>query len=168
MSSAQVTSFSPIINEQATRLILGSMPGIASLKAAQYYAHPQNAFWRIMAAVLGFKASASYADRVAALHKARIAVWDVLASCERPGSLDASIRRDSEVVNDFDSLFNSHPAITHVYFNGAAAETSFRRHCAAWLSDPRIKFQRPPSTSPAHASLRFEQKLALWSQALCT
>jgi hypoxanthine-DNA glycosylase len=142
------------------------MPGVASLTSGQYYAHPQNAFWRIMQAALGFAPDAAYEARVRAVQQANIAVWDVLQLCERPGSLDASIRRDSEVANDFATFFARHPAISQVFFNGAAAEACFKRHCAALLRDGRYAFQRLPSTSPAHASLRFEQKQALWHQAL--
>ena len=162
----QVESFPPIADDRATRLILGSMPGVASLTAGRYYAHPQNAFWRIMAEVLGFAADAPYASRVAALLGAKIAVWDVLAACERPGSLDSSIRRDTEVANDFAAFLTEHSRLERVFFNGGAAEASFRRHCPELLHDPRWRFQRLPSTSPAHASLRFEQKLAAWRSAL--
>ena len=159
-------SFSPIADACATRLILGSMPGTASLNAQQYYAHPHNAFWRIMAAVTGTAADAAYSERVCGLQDANVAVWDVLRSCERIGSLDASIRRDSEVANDFATFFAQHPRIRQVFFNGGAAQASFKRHCALQMRDPQISFQRLPSTSPAHASLRFEQKFAVWGSAL--
>lgn len=155
-------SFPPIADARATRLILGSMPGAASLTAHQYYAHPHNAFWRIMATLTGSAADAAYLERVRALQDAKLAVWDVLQSCERPGSLDASIRRDTEVANDFVAFFAQHPNVTQVFFNGGAAQASFKRHCNALLTDSRLSFQRLPSTSPAHASLRFEQKLAAW------
>ena len=155
-------SFPPIADARATRLILGSMPGAASLTAQQYYAHPHNAFWRIMATLTGVSTSAAYLERVRALQDAKFAVWDVLRSCERPGSLDASIRRDTEVANDFVVFFAQHPNVTQVFFNGGAAQASFKRHCSALLCDSRLSFQRLPSTSPAHASLRFEQKLAAW------
>jgi double-stranded uracil-DNA glycosylase len=168
MSTVAVAGFPPIADERATLLILGSMPGAASLAAHQYYAHPHNVFWRIMARVNGFAPDAPYPLRVSALQSARIAVWDVLKFCERPGSLDASIVRASEVANDFAAFFAQHPAIVGVLFNGAAAEASFKRHCAPLLSDPRLRFQRLPSTSPAHATLRFEQKLAAWTAALRT
>ena len=166
MSNVHVHSFAPIADARATRLILGSMPGAASLLAQQYYAHPHNAFWRIMAALTGVALDAAYEERVRGLQSANLAVWDVLQSCERPGSLDASIRRDSEVANDFAAFFTQHPHITHVFFNGGAAAASFKRHCAALLHDPRLSFQRLPSTSPAHAALRFEHKLAAWHGAM--
>lgn len=158
----QVESFPPIVDERATRLILGSMPGKASLTAHQYYAHPHNAFWRIMTALLEVAPDAAYVARVRALQEAEMAVWDVLQSCERHGSLDSSIRRDTEIANDFVTFFAQHPRVTKVFFNGGAAEAGFKRHCSALLGNPRLSFQRLPSTSPAHASLRFGQKLAAW------
>lgn len=164
----QVESFPPIADDRATQLILGSMPGVASLTAGQYYAHPQNAFWRIMGDLLGFAPNATYAARVAAVHRAGIAVWDVLAACERAGSLDSSIRRNSEVANDIPALLQTHPHIRQILFNGAAAEATFRRHHALLLRRTDLVFVRLPSTSPAHASLRFEQKSAVWRAALET
>lgn len=161
-----IQSFPPIADAHATRLILGSVPGVASLAANQYYAHPHNAFWRIMATFTAAAHTADYAARVRALQRERVAVWDVLQSCERPGSLDSSIRRNSEVANDFATFFVRHPHITQVFFNGAAAEASFKRHCAVLSHDSRFSFQRLPSSSPTHASLRFEQKLAAWQHAL--
>jgi len=162
----QVESFPPIVDAGATRLILGSMPGVASLTAQRYYAHPQNAFWRIMGEVLGFAVDAPYGERVFALRRAGLALWDVLAACERPGSLDSAIRRDSEQANDIAALLAAHPQIKQIFFNGGAAEATFRRHHAAVLKRPDLTFVRLPSTSPAHASLRFEQKCAVWREAL--
>lgn len=164
--SSTVASFPPLASPDATRLILGSMPGVASLTAGRYYAHPHNAFWRIMADVLGFKPDAGYDCRVAALRHARIALWDVLAHCERDGSLDSSIRRDSEIGNDIAALLERCPQITQVLFNGGAAEAGFRRHQRALLLRPGLSFVRLPSTSPAHAALPYAQKLALWRSAL--
>ena len=166
MSSVHVHSFAPIADARATRLILGSMPGAASLSANQYYAHPHNAFWRIMAAGTGFAPDAAYEERVRALQNGNLAVWDVLQSCQRPGSLDASIERETEVVNDFSAFLAEHPGIVRIFFNGATAETCFRRHCPELMRDPRLSYMRLPSTSPAHASLRFEQKLAAWLSAI--
>ncbi len=162
----QIKSFPPIVNRHATRLILGSMPGVASLAAGEYYAHRQNAFWPILSAVIGVTPDAPYSQRVSALLAVKIAVWDVLRTCERPGSLDASIRRDSEIANDFVAFLQQHSRITQIFFNGNAAEACFRRHCASLLRDPRYGFTRLPSTSPAHATLRLLQKQALWLAAL--
>ncbi len=161
-----IQSFPPIADAQATRLILGSMPGAASLAAGQYYAHPQNAFWRIMGELLGFAADAPYVERAQVLRRGGIAVWDVLQCCERPGSLDSAILRTSELANDFLPFFREHRDVTHVFFNGSAAEASFKRHCAVMFGTGHLQFQRLPSTSPAHASLPFETKLAVWRAAL--
>lgn len=155
-------SFPPIANPDATILILGSMPGQASLTANAYYAHPRNAFWPIMAALLGFDVNADYAQRVAALKAARIALWDVLHSCNRPGSLDADIAPDSLVANDLPVFLQQHPAIRRVFFNGGKAEACFRKHVAPSLAAPALQCMRLPSTSPAHAALSFERKLAAW------
>ena len=166
MPNPVIQSFPPIADARATRLILGSMPGAASLAASQYYAHPQNAFWRIMGEVLGFAPDGRYADRVQALRSAGIAVWDVLQCCERTGSLDSAIVRGSEVPNEFAGFLHQHPGVRTILFNGATAEAAFRRHCRALLDDPQIARVRLPSTSPAHASLRFDAKLAAWRAAL--
>lgn len=144
------------------------MPGVASLNAGQYYAHPQNRFWPIMGRLLGFDlAQTSYVQRTVCLTNAGIALWDVLQSCERPGSLDSAIRRETQVANDFTVFFAAHPLIHRVYFNGAHAEQVFHRYVGPLLSEQStLEFVRLPSTSPAHASLSFEDKLALWAQIL--
>jgi len=163
LRKARIRSFAPIAGRDARVLVLGSMPGRASLAAGRYYAHPQNAFWRIAAALLGIEADASYRARVQALKRARIAVWDVLHSCVRDGSLDTMI--EEETANDFRTFFRAHPRITHVYFNGAKAEASYRRHVLGRIDLP-LRYARLPSTSPAHASLAFRRKLAAWRAIL--
>ncbi len=167
LMSSLIQCFPPIADVEATRLILGSMPGVASLAAGQYYAHPQNAFWRIMGDLLSFAPDAPYATRVQAMKRAGIAVWDVLQYCERPGSLDSAIVRDSEVANDFAAFFREHRAVTQVLFNGSAAEACFRRYSSELIGAGSLRFQRLPSTSPAHASMRFDAKLESWRAALC-
>ena len=159
---SRVRSFSPVADGNATRLILGSMPGVASLRAGQYYAHPRNLFWRIIGELLGMDPGLSYADRVGALSSAGIALWDVLESCTRAGSLDAAIEKDSVAPNDFATFFARHPRVRRVYFNGTTAEQCYRRRVLPLLpADPRV-YERLPSTSPAHAALSFEEKLAAW------
>jgi double-stranded uracil-DNA glycosylase len=158
----RIHSFKPIESPTATVLILGSMPGQASLQAGQYYAHPHNAFWRIVAEVLQFEATAPYTSRVRALQSARVALWDVLHSCSRDGSLDSKIQRNTQVPNDFQAFFATHRRIVHVFFNGAAAETCFRRHVLPEIDCSHIGFTRLPSTSPAHASMSFANKLTAW------
>jgi hypoxanthine-DNA glycosylase len=158
----RVRSFEPIETRAAEILILGSMPGRASLAAGEYYAHPRNAFWRIASELLRLDPASSYAARVRALRTARIAVWDVLRSCAREGSLDARIENDTLVTNDFRRFFRAHTKIRHVFFNGAMAEACFRRHVLPGLDRDRLTYRRLPSTSPANASLSFARKLRAW------
>lgn len=162
MSQPKLLSFAPIATPRARILILGSMPGEASLKAGQYYAHPMNAFWRIMGELFGAQPALSYEDRCRVLTKNGIAVWDVLKSCTRPGSLDQNIR--DEVPNDFAQFFAKHPRLTHIGLNGGKAATSFKRH-ASRHCPAHVRVTHLPSTSPAHASRSFAEKLALWRQA---
>lgn len=160
----RLVSFPPVADRHATLLILGSMPGIRSLEAQQYYAHPHNAFWKIMGKLTGAHPALPYAQRLHALQQSHIALWDVLHSCERQGSLDTAIR--AEAANDFASFFKRHPHITRVCFNGAKAEQSFRRYVAGRQTLPELHYTRLPSTSPAHAGMRYEEKLAVWRAAL--
>ena len=160
--SDQARCFPPIASPDARILILGSMPGRASLAAGQYYAHPRNAFWPIMGSLLDFDASRDYPARVDALKVGVIAVWDILDSCHRPGSLDSAIADDSLVANDLPGFLATHAEIHHVFFNGAKAESCFRRHIKLTMAEPQIGFARLPSTSPAHAGLSFERKLEAW------
>lgn len=160
-----VTSFPPLARPQARALVLGSMPGVASLTAQQYYAHPRNHFWPIMANIAGFDAQAPYAERVDALTRAGFAVWDVLQSCVRPGSLDSAIQSGTRIPNDFTAFFAEHPSIARVCFNGTEAQNSFTRHVLPGLSVKGVDYVRMPSTSPAHA-VPFAHKLAAWRAAL--
>ena len=158
----RVRSFPPLVGLQPQVLILGSMPGIASLNANRYYAHPRNQFWPLLGAWLGFDPRADYALRVQALHHAGIAVWDVLAECERNGSLDSAIDRHSEFPNDIPGLLAAHPSIRRVLLNGRKAATSFRRHHRELAIDHVIL----PSTSPAHAGMGHAEKSARWHRVL--
>ena len=163
----RICSFPPISAADARILILGSMPGEASLAAGQYYAHPRNLFWPILGEILGQPLPAlSYPERLECLKQRGIAVWDVLHSCERAGSLDAAIDPATLQANDFAAFFRSHPTIEKVLFNGGLAETAFRRHVRPQLGTMPLQFQRLPSTSPAHAALDFTAKLERWRTAL--
>ena len=166
MTAERVRSFAPVASAGARMLILGSMPGVASLNAGQYYAHPQNRFWAIMGRLLGFDPrETGYDQRIRYLTDAHIALWDVFQSCERIGSLDSAIRRETQVVNDFPEFLAAHSGIVRIYFNGALAEQTFRRCVRPTLSETTtLDYIRLPSTSPAHASLSFEDKLAQWRQ----
>lgn len=163
----RVRGFAPLAAPRARVLVLGSMPGVASLRQQQYYAHPRNAFWPIAEAVFGFDAGADYARRVAALTAAGVALWDVLQACQRPGSLDADIDMATAEPNDFDAFFRAHPAIVRVCFNGGKAAALFRRRVLPQLAPARsLQYLDLPSTSPAHAAMRWHDKLAVWRQAL--
>ena len=157
-----VKSFAPIENADAKILILGSMPGEASLQAGQYYAHPRNLFWRIMGELLNTDPDLPYNQRTEALKSSRIALWDVLRSCRRKGSLDANIDHESLVPNDFGKFFRCHPKITHVFFNGAKAEECYRKYVQPIAVAEHIEYLRLPSTSPANASTSREHKLEAW------
>ena len=159
---ARIYSFEPIENNNAEVLILGSMPGIASLEANQYYAHTQNSFWRIISEHIKIDPASPYEARTQALKSARIALWDVLQSCTREGSLDAMITRDTLVANDFQTFFSTHKSITHVFFNGAKAESFYKRHVLPSIDNGSIIHLRLPSTSPANAAMSFEKKLSAW------
>ncbi len=162
---SHIHSFAPISSAEAQALILGSMPGKESLKQHQYYALPQNTFWKIMGELLGAHPSLSYEERLRLLQSSGIALWDVLASCERGGSsLDSDIRK--ETANDFESFFNLYPHITHVFFNGAKAEQSFHKFVSGIQKLPPLTFRRLPSTSPAHAGMRYANKLQAWRVAI--
>ncbi len=165
---SKVYSFPPIVCQTSKVLILGAMPGQASLKANQYYAHQRNAFWQIMGKLFGAGPSRPYEERVALIQSAGVALWDSLRACVRPGSLDTSITE--EVANDFAAFFASYPKISHVFFNGRKAETVFRRYALPMLTDDRHVYARLPSTSPAHAAMALEVKAQAWSvvlKALC-
>ncbi|MFV8050300.1 DNA-deoxyinosine glycosylase [Mycobacterium sp. 48b] len=151
----------PIVGEAPTVLILGNMPSVMSLASGQYYGNPRNAFWRITGALFGFGADAPYPERVAALCTHRVAVWDVLRSCRRAGSLDSAVERDSMVPNDFAAFFATHRTLGRVVFNGAAAEANYRRLVGAAV----LPSMRAPSTSPAQ-TMRYEDKLEAWRRAL--
>ena len=164
----RVKCFAPIADAKAHILILGSMPGTASLAAGQYYAHPQNQFWRILGEVTGADPLSSYAARTQALKSCGIALWDVLESCAREGSLDADIDEATLHANDFVSFYRAHPRIAQVFFNGAKAEACYRKQVQPALADgigPRSRM-RLPSTSPANASMPRERKRGAWTQAL--
>ena len=155
-------SFAPLENTDAVILILGSMPGKASLAAGQYYAHPRNSFWPIMGELFGARPGLPYAERLQVLKSSGIALWDVIASCTRQNSLDSRIEPASVVPNDFESFFRSHPAIRQVFFNGAKAEQCFRRHVRPSLKQQALHCRRLPSTSPAHAGMSYPEKLNAW------
>lgn len=138
------------------------MPGVASLEAGQYYAHPRNSFWKIMSELVQFDPDLAYEMRVLALKSAGIAVWDVIDSCFRKGSSDAMIKKSDLVVNDFREFFQTHRAIRQVFFNGGQAEACYKHYVLPQLDSESIVYRRLPSTSPANASMAYAQKLSDW------
>jgi len=148
-------------------LILGSMPGVISLKKAEYYAHPRNAFWPIMENITQISPSSSYSARLVGLQKVRIALWDVVASCQRKGSLDSNIQTKTIQINPFKQFFIDHPDIQRVGLNGQKAFQLFERHVVKkGLLPKTIQYQLLPSTSPAYASKTFSQKNQAWLKYL--
>lgn len=157
-----VHCFPPVSTPLSRLLILGSYPGVVSLGKRQYYAYPQNTFWKIMSDIVGFESELSYESRVAALTHTGIALWDVLYSCRRVGSLDSRIQSSSIIVNDFKGFFCNHPLITTIIFNGARAEQEFKKRVLPGLKIGSKHLVRLPSTSPAMASLSYEEKRDAW------
>ncbi len=146
-------------------LILGSMPGRRSLEMHQYYAHPQNLFWRIMGKLFNAGLELPYPDRLAVLQNTNIALWDVLQACEREGSLDGNIQKESEIANDLPGLLWKYPSIQAVGFNGGKSWSAFRRMVMPGLGSAimeRLSLHPLPSTSPANARASFEEKLSKW------
>lgn len=164
-----VDGFPPIAGESAEVLILGSMPSVASLSKEEYYGHPRNAFWPIMGHLLGAWPEIDYRKRKQLLIDHKIAVWDVLHSCFRPGSADSNIDINSIEINDFIGFFDRYREIKRVLFNGGAAEKLYRKRVLPIL-DSRfgyLDYHRLPSTSPAYAAMTLEQKMIVWRHALC-
>jgi double-stranded uracil-DNA glycosylase len=159
--------FPPIQGLNARCLVLGSMPSRRSLAEQQYYAHPRNAFWPLMGRLLGFDPRMAYPLRAQALVSARIAVWDVVASGHRPGSMDADIDTSTLDTNDFDHFFQRHPGIRAILFNGQTAGKLYRTRVAPGLTVPAPEsLHTLPSTSPANARLGLEQKIGAWGSVL--
>lgn len=156
--SPQLTGLAPVIAPDTRILILGSFPGAASLAAQQYYAHPRNQFWKLVGALVDEDLYAlPYADRLPRLRAHRFGLWDVLAACEREGSLDSAIRNPA--ANDFERLRHLCPALETVGFNGQASGKFAPQFAAQGYRTVVL-----PSSSPAHMAMTFEQKLAVWRQ----
>ena len=158
-----IESFEPVIGTDPKVLILGSIPGIASLQAQQYYAHPRNAFWPIMAELFDVEWSVEYEIRIQQVKKLPVVLWDTLRACHREGSLDSAITKDRLEANDIIGLLKLQPNIRLIAFNGAASEKYFKQTVAKLLTDDQQVDQiRLPSTSPAHASKNIQQKYEDW------
>jgi hypoxanthine-DNA glycosylase len=162
------TGFPPVSNSQARVLILGTLPGQASLSANQYYAQKQNTFWKIISALTNSPLTLSYAQRRQLLLKSNIALWDVCHSAERKGSLDSNIKLATLIPNDFQKFLKFHKNIRLICFNGQFAAKLFHRKVLPTLTinHDEIQFATLPSTSPAHAAMRFDEKLTKWEKVL--
>ena len=164
-----LSGFPPVAAAGARLLILGSMPGVESLRQCRYYAHPRNAFWAVIGELCGVAADESYEMRCRALIDHGIALWDVIAACHRPGSLDSSIDQQSLIVNDFADFLRRYTGISAICFNGKSAAALFRRHV---IRPDRLSVDYPalytlPSTSPANARIGIAEKIRLWCCNRC-
>lgn len=159
-----VHSFEPIVGRDPRIVILGSMPGVVSLQAVQYYANPRNVFWAIIAELFGIDMDCSYASRVHQISQLPLILWDTLKACHREGSLDSKILRQQIEANDVAGLVEQHNSSLRVIaFNGAASAKYFDQLEKHRLSaNHRLALIKLPSTSPANATMNFEQKLAAW------
>lgn len=162
---SKVKGFPPVVGKNARVLILGSMPSVASLEKSEYYALRQNAFWKIMGDLFRAGPGLAYAERLRTMVGHGVALWDVLETCERSGSLDSSIDVATARPNDFLRLFCKHAMIRHVFFNGRKAADIFSKKVQPTLEaefDDKV-YIALPSTSPAHASMTYAEKLEKWS-----
>ena len=151
-------SFLPIVDARARVLVLGTLPGEESLRRREYYAHPRNLFWPIVFTLFDTTPATDYLERLAFVAARRIALWDVCELGERDASADSSIRRERP--NAIDQLLDTHPLIRAVAFNGTTAR---RLHDRYFARRPDLAYLALPSTSPAHARLDFDAKLAQWT-----
>lgn len=163
--SVNVESFPPQIAEGCRILILGTAPSVRSLAMQQSYAHAQNLFWPLMGEMFDAGPELEYAERIRRLHQRGVGIWDVLASCERSGSLDSAIVRASEIPNDIQALLGDQPSIVAIALNGGHAQRTFRRIVLPTIDDSRrtlLTLLDLPSTSPANASMTRHEKRDQW------
>ena len=153
----KISSFPPIINQNSKILILGSIPGIKSLEMQQYYAHPQNKFWKIICEIFSEEFTIDYSERIEILEKYHIALWDVIDTCERKGSLDSEIK--NEEANKIEELLQNFPNIKAIFCNGQKSHKNLQKILGKKFRLPIIVL---PSTSPANAGLSYFDKLKSW------
>lgn len=156
----RISSFPPIINHDSEILILGSIPGVKSLEKQQYYGHPQNKFWKIIFELFHEEFTDDYAEKIKILKKHRIALWDVIDSCERKGSLDSEIR--NEEANKIEDLLENHQNIKAIFCNGGKSYKNLQKILG---KNFRLPIYQMPSTSPLH-TVSFEKKLEDWKKIL--
>lgn len=158
-------SFAPQINKKSKILILGSMPGIKSLEMQQYYAHPQNRFWKVLGELCAKDLyNSDYETRIQTLLNNNFALWDVLKYCERDGSLDSNITK--EIPNDIPNLLNENSQIEKILLNGNKAYTVFKKYFPEFLK--QYKCYKMPSTSPANARFSLGDLYKIWSKTVFT
>ena len=157
---SEISSFDAAIGKNPTTLVLGSIPGVASLEAVQYYAHPRNAFWDICEAVFGISRQLPYEERLSLLFESGVGLWDVLARAKREGSLDSAIEKDSIEVNPIDLLLASQPSIQRILLNGGKAAKEFKKHFPSLYQSSTVQIFELPSTSPAYAAMPKNEKNA--------
>ena len=155
----KISSFPPIIDKESKILILGSIPGVKSLEMQQYYAHPQNKFWKIICEIFNEKFTTDYTERIKILEKYHVALWDVIDTCERKGSLDSEIR--NEEANKIEELLQNFPNIKAIFCNGQKSYKNLQKILGKKFRMPIIVL---PSTSPAYAGLKYEEKLLSWQE----
>lgn len=156
----RISSFSPLIDDQSEILILGSIPGVKSLEKQQYYAHPQNKFWKIIFELLHEEFTENYTERLKILKKHHIALWDVIDTCERKGSLDSEIK--NEETNQIAELLEEHPNVKAIFCNGGKSYKSLQKLLG---KNYRLPIYQLPSTSPLH-TVSFEKKFEEWKVIL--
>ena len=156
--SNRISSFPPIVSNDAKILILGSVPGVKSLEMQEYYAHPQNKFWKIIFELFNENFSEDYLEKIKILKKNKIAVWDVIDSCERVGSLDTTIKNEES--NDILQLLKKYPNIKTIFCNGGKSYKNLQKIVGKNFEIPIYLL---PSTSPLH-TISFEKKLDAWSK----
>lgn len=154
-----IKSFKPIINANSKILILGSVPGVESLRMQQYYANNRNHFWKIVFSLYDLPIPEKYEDKVEFLQSKNIALWDVIEQCYREGSLDSNIKE--EIPNDFSSLLKKYTNIKYIFFNGGKAYECFKKR-VGFNKYENIIFTKLPSTSPAY-TIPFENKIKQWN-----
>ncbi|CAA7195256.1 DNA-deoxyinosine glycosylase [Chryseobacterium potabilaquae] len=156
----RIFSFPPIIDDHSRILILGSIPGIKSLEKQEYYAHPQNKFWKIIFELFGEELTMDYTEKINMLKKKQIALWDVIDSCERKGSLDSEIR--NEEANQIIELLEKYPNVKTIFCNGGKSYKNLQKIIGNNFKTP---FYLLPSTSPLH-TISFERKFESWKLIL--
>lgn len=156
----RIFSFPPIIDNDSKILVLGSIPGVKSLEKQQYYGHPQNKFWKIIFELFNEEFTEDYDERLNILKQHHIALWDVIDSCERKGSLDSEIK--NEEANQIEELLENHPNITAIFCNGGKSYKNLQKLLG---KNFRIPIYLLPSTSPLH-TISFERKFEEWKKIL--